>query len=230
MNADTDRYVTARLDEPFGHGKVILLGEHAHLVKLARHGRRDAAAGLLDHDRQTQLAGDAPDGLQRATKVTVTARLGQLLRGVQVDAQRVRRHTLHRLAHGGRRHGGQLDHAQVRAQEHAGRGVPHLVRPRGLGPHHHGPLAAEAERDARRLGRPRQRAVDLPRHIRAAGHPGDHERGPERTSEQGGRQLHVAGRSLGLRGVDQMDVVQQGPAMKVGLAGRGDGQVIRLAL
>ena len=169
--------------------------------------------------------------LQRAAEVAVTPRLGHLLRRVQMDSQGVRRDRF-TSSRTGDVPAGQLDPAQVREQVHAGRGAPHLVRPVVSGrstmarwlPRPKGMPAASAATASARLISPAASSVP-------AGHPGDHEGGPERTSKQRGgpaplrrpraraRRCESGGRHQATSGDESRP-----------LAGRGDGQVIRLTL
>ena len=55
----------------------------------ARDRGRDAAARLLDDDRDAELAHEARDRLEAAAEIAIAAGLHDLHRGVQVDAERV---------------------------------------------------------------------------------------------------------------------------------------------
>ena len=146
------------------------------------------AAGLLDHHRHAAArAITRAMRVQRAAEVAVAARLRDLLRGVQVDAQRVGLDALHHLAHRRGRQRRDLHRAEVGEQVDVGRGAPDLVGRRQLGVQQHRALAAEAERDAVRGGGRGERAVDLARRRRPAGHAGHHQRRADRPPEQRGR-------------------------------------------
>ena len=195
-----------------------------------RDRRGDPAPGLLDHHRPPELAGDALDGLERAAEVAIAARLRQLLRRIEVDAQRVGLDARHRLADRGRGHLPELDHAEVREQVDLGRAPAHFVGVGQLGVLQHRALAAQAEGDAVPLGGGGERAVDLGGLVGAAGHAGDHERRADRPPQELGADVDLGERQLRQRAVNQVDVGEQRRAMEVRVSRCGDREMVRLTL
>ena len=122
---------------------------------------RDAAAGLLGDHRDRQLAHQAGEGGEAAAEVAVAARLDQLLRRVEVDADGVGADPAHQLLDLRRPEGGGLHEAEVGEHQRRRRMRAHRERVLELGRPLHGALRAEPEGDAVLLGHPRQRLVDV---------------------------------------------------------------------
>ena len=204
----------------------------AHLAQAPPDGRGDAAPGLLDHDGHAQVAHEARDRLEPVTEVAVAARLHQLHRRVQVNAERVGAHLVDQDAHLAGRHRARLHHADVAEDQRASarrraRGRCPPVPGRTM----HRALAAEAEAVAALLGDARELAVDAARLVGAARHRRDDERRAQLLAEERDREVDVRQRHVRQRVVDQAHALEQrrGAAEADVLLG-AEGQVVRLAL
>src|SRR6185295_2649649 len=117
-----------------------------------RDRRRNPAARLLDDDRHAELFRDARDRLEAAAKIAVAARLHELHRRIEVDAQRVGADLVDHGLELRRLHLASLDHAHVAEDDRAFGDLTHAEGAARLGPNDHRALAAEPERVAALLG------------------------------------------------------------------------------